>query len=435
MIGMGRAGVAAAKLLVTKGARVTITDCRGKEELKEAFGELEGRRIRIETGGHPLELLEDTELVVASPGISPDISLLKRAKEKRISIIGELELASSFLKVPIIAVTGTNGKTTTTTLIGEILKKEGKRVTVAGNIGYPLSSCVSKNYELIVSEVSSFQLERIKTFHPSISIMLNIASDHLDRYRDLDEYIGAKKRIFLNQKRGDFAVLNRDDPHCRTLSIEAKKIFFSQEELGEGIYLKEGRVMANLSGRSQEVIHQEEIGIKGPHNLENALAAITACLILRVKVDSIRRALKEFKGIPHRMEFVRKIKGVRFVNDSKATNVSAVMKSLASFPKPIILIAGGRDKGLDYSPLRPLVKERVKTLILLGEAKEKIAQALSSCKRIKMVEDIKEAVNTAFKLAEEGETVLLAPACSSYDMFKNFQERGEAFKEAVRGLR
>ncbi|MBU4128585.1 UDP-N-acetylmuramoyl-L-alanine--D-glutamate ligase [bacterium] len=435
VIGMGRAGVAAAKLLETKGARVTITDKKGREELKEALRKLEKRGMGIETGGHPLELLEDTEIIVASPGVPPNIPLLERAKEKRIPVIGELELASSFLKVPIVAVTGTNGKTTTTTLIGKILKEEGKRVAVAGNIGHPLSSCVNGSYELIVTEVSSFQLERIKTFHPFISIMLNIAPDHLDRYRDLNEYIGAKKRIFLNQGKGDFAVLNRDDSNCSTFSTEAKKIFFSREELAEGVYLKKEIIMANLFGRSQEVIHREEIGIKGPHNLENALAAITACLILKVKVTSIRRVLKEFKGVPHRMEFVKKVKGVRFVNDSKATNVSSVMKSLASFTEPIILIAGGRDKGLDYSPLRPLVEKRVKALILLGEAKEKIAQALSSCKRIKMAEDMKEAVDIAFGLAEEGEIVLLSPACSSYDMFKDFEERGEVFKKAIRELK
>ncbi|MCG2675748.1 UDP-N-acetylmuramoyl-L-alanine--D-glutamate ligase [bacterium] len=435
VVGMGRAGVAAAKLLETKGARVTITDKKGREELKEALRKLEKRGMGIETGGHPLELLEDTEIIVASPGVPPNIPLLERAKEKRIPVIGELELASSFLKVPIVAVTGTNGKTTTTTLIGKILKEEGKRVAVAGNIGHPLSSCLGKDYELIVSEVSSFQLERIKTFHPFISIMLNIAPDHLDRYRDLNEYIGAKKRIFLNQGKGDFAVLNRDDSNCSTFSTEAKKIFFSREELAEGVYLKKEIIIANLFGRSQEVIHREEIGIKGPHNLENALAAITACLILKVKVTSIRRVLKEFKGVPHRMEFVKKVKGVRFVNDSKATNVSSVMKSLASFTEPIILIAGGRDKGLDYSPLRPLVEKRVKALILLGEAKEKIAQALSFCKRIKMAEDMKEAVDIAFGLAEEGEIVLLSPACSSYDMFKDFEERGEVFKKAIRELK
>ncbi|MBU4310935.1 UDP-N-acetylmuramoyl-L-alanine--D-glutamate ligase [bacterium] len=435
VVGMGRAGVAAANLLETKGARVTITDKKGREELKEALRKLEKRGMGIETGGHPLELLEDTEIIVASPGVPPNIPLLERAKEKRIPVIGELELASSFLKVPIVAVTGTNGKTTTTTLIGKILKEEGKRVAVAGNIGHPLSSCVNGSYELIVTEVSSFQLERIKTFHPFISIMLNIAPDHLDRYRDLNEYIGAKKRIFLNQGKGDFAVLNRDDSNCSTFSTEAKKIFFSREELAEGVYLKKEIIIANLFGRSQEVIHREEIGIKGPHNLENALAAITACLILKVKVTSIRRVLKEFKGVPHRMEFVKKVKGVRFVNDSKATNVSSVMKSLASFTEPIILIAGGRDKGLDYSPLRPLVEKRVKALILLGEAKEKIAQALSFCKRIKMAEDMKEAVDIAFGLAEEGEIVLLSPACSSYDMFKDFEERGEVFKKAIRELK
>jgi len=435
VIGMGRAGVAAARLLENKEARVTITDRRGKEKLKEAYKELEGRGIRIETGGHPLELLEDKELIVASPGVPPNIPLLERAKEKKIPIIGELELASSFLKIPIVAITGTNGKTTTATLIGEILEGERKRVAVAGNIGRPLSSCVGKNYELIISEVSSFQLERIKTFHPFISIMLNISPDHLDRYRDLNEYIGAKKKIFLNQEKSDFAVLNRDNPNCSTFSTKAKKIFFSREELEEGIYLEEGRVMANLSGGLQEVIHREAIGIKGPHNLENALAAIATCLVLRVKVANIKKVLKEFKGILHRMEFVGEIKGVRFVNDSKATNVSSVMKSLVSFKEPIILIAGGRDKGLDYSPLRPLVEKRVKALILMGEAKEKIAQALSSCKRIKMAEDMKEAVNIAFGLAEEGEIVLLSPACSSYDMFQNFEERGEAFKKAARELK
>lgn len=435
VVGMGRAGLAAAKLLKDRGARVTINDRKGKEELREAFKELEGRGIRIETGGHPLELLEDMELIVVSPGVSPNIPLLERAKERKIPIIDELELASSFLKIPIIAVTGTNGKTTTTTLIGEILKEEGKRVAVAGNIGHPLSSCIGEDYELIVSEVSSFQLERIKTFHPLISIMLNIAPDHLDRYQDMDEYIEAKKRIFMNQRKDDFAILNRDDPHCRTLSTEAKKIFFSQEELEEGVYLKEGKVMARLSGRLQKIICSEEIGIKGLHNLENVLAVTAACLILRVKVESIRKVLKEFKGIPHRMEFVREIEGVRFVNDSKATNVSAVMKSLASFKEPIILIAGGRDKGLDYSPLRPLVEERVKVLILLGEAKEKIARALSPYKRIKTTEDMKEAVAMAFELAKEGDCVLLSPACSSYDMFRDFEERGEVFKEAVRRLK
>lgn len=435
VIGMGRAGVAAAKLLEARGVRVTITDKRGREELKEAFRELEARGIRIETGGHPLDLLEDTELIVASPGVPPNIPLLERAEEKRISIMGELELASTFLKAPIIAVTGTNGKTTTTTLIGEILKKEGKRVAVAGNIGHPLSSCVNKDYELLVSEVSSFQLERIRTFRPFISIMLNIAPDHLDRYRDLDEYVKAKKRIFMNQGKSDFAILNWDDPHCRTLSTETKKIFFSQEELEEGVYLKGGRVIAKLSGGLQEIIQREEIGIKGPHNLENALAAIAACLILKVKVEKIRKVLKEFKGIPHRMEFVRRVRGVRFINDSKATNIAAVTKSLASFPGPIILIAGGRDKGLDYTPLQPLVKERVKVLILLGEAREKIAQALSPCKRIRMAEDMREAVNIAFGLAKRGDCVLLSPACSSYDMFQDFQERGEVFKKVVRELK
>ncbi len=435
VIGMGRAGIAAVKLLEARGARVTVTDNKGRGELKKAFRELEGREMEIETGGHPLELLEDRELIVASPGVSPNIPLLKRAREKKIPVIGELELASSFLKVPIVAVTGTNGKTTTTTLIGKILKKEGKRVAVAGNIGHPLSSCVSENYELVVSEVSSFQLERIKTFRPFISIMLNIAPDHLDRYRDLNEYMEAKKRIFLNQKRSDFAVLNRDDPNCSTLSTKAKKIFFSREELEEGVYLKREIIMANLSGRSQEIIHREKLGIKGPHNLENALAAIVTCLILKVKVDSIRRVLKEFKGIPHRMEFVGEVKGVKFINDSKATNVSSVLKSLASFPEPIILIAGGKDKGLDYSSLRSQVEKKVKALILLGEAKEKIAQALSSCKRIKMAEDMKEAVNIAFGLAGEGEIVLLSPACSSYDMFQNFEERGKAFKKVVRELK
>ncbi len=436
VVGMGRAGVAAARLLETKGARVTITDRKGKEELKGAYRELAGRGIEIETAGHPLELLEGRELIVASPGVPPNIPLLERAEEKKIPIIGELELASSLLKIPIIAVTGTNGKTTTAALIGEILKREGKRVAVAGNIGSPLSSYVNGDYELIVSEVSSFQLERIETFHPFISILLNIAPDHLDRYRNLDEYLRAKKRIFMNQEEDDFAILNWDDPHCRTLSLEAKEIFFSQEEeLAEGVYLREGRVVANLTGRLQEIIGQGEIGIKGPHNLENALAAIATCLIWKVRVASIRRVLREFKGIPHRMEFVREIEGVRFINDSKATNVAAVMKSLASFKGSIILIAGGKDKGLDYSPLQPLVEERVKVLILLGEAREKIAQALSLPRRIEMAGDMREAVAIAFSLAKKGDCVLLSPACASYDMFKNFEERGEAFKEAVRNLK
>jgi UDP-N-acetylmuramoylalanine--D-glutamate ligase len=430
--GMGRAGLAAAKLLEGRGAKVTITDEKRKEELGEAYKELSGKRIEIKPFTELDKLTRDIELMIVSPGIPSDNPLVERAKEKGIPIMGEFELASSFIKIPIIAVTGTNGKTTTTTLMGKILKKGRRRVVVAGNIGYPLSYCVDKDYELIVAEVSSFQLERIKDFHPFISIILNISPDHLDRYQSLNEYVEAKKRIFMNQRPCDFAIINKDDPVSRTLETRAGKIYFSQEEgPEEGVYLREKSVMASLRGSVREIIRQEEIGIKGPHNLENVLAATAACVILKVKIDNIKAALKEFPGLPHRLELVREIKGVKFINDSKATNVSAVMKALLSFSGPVILIAGGQDKGLDYSLLRPLVTERVKGVILLGEAKEKIAQALKPYQGIKMVENMKEAVDMAFGLATDGDTILLSPASSSYDMFRDFRQRGDVFKKIV----
>ena len=357
--------------------------------------------------------------------------------KKGIEVMGELELGVRFCKGRIIGVTGTNGKSTTVTLIAEIFKANGCRALVAGNIGNPICSLAGtvKAEDIVVLEVSSFQLETIKDFKPFISVVLNLTPDHLDRYNgSFSRYLRVKKRIFTNQDREDFAVLNRDDNEVRNLSSQtkARAVFFSQdEELGEGAFLKEGRITVRWEGKETSILPLEETGL---HNSENALAATVVATILGVRAVGIGQGLRGFSGLEHRVEFVKEIKGVKFINDSKGTNVGAVEKSLESLTGPVLLIAGGRDKGADYSVLKKSVQQRVKALVLLGEAKTKIKKSLAGIVPIKEVDSMEEAVKLSHSLAQPGDTVLLSPACSSFDMFKNFEERGRVFKEAVKGL-
>ncbi|NOX97795.1 MAG: UDP-N-acetylmuramoyl-L-alanine--D-glutamate ligase [Nitrospirae bacterium] len=444
VVGLGKSGLAAAQLLIDRGAEVTVTDKFSGEAIGKRAGKLKERGIKIEVGQHGQEAIEGADLIVVSPGVPPDSLSFTIAREKGIPLIGELELGCYWCEAPIIAITGTNGKSTTVTLIGEMLRAGGRRVNVAGNIGNPFCGEVGKLSKdvLAVVEVSSFQLETIKDFKPFIAVILNVSADHLDRYdNSFSRYLKVKQRLLSNQGTKDFAVLNADDDNlCKDDSshskAEAETFFFSRKrQLRKGVFVEEGKIIFREGGKSQVILACDELGIKGTHNLENALAATAVALICKVDPRIIAQVLTQFSGLPHRSEFVDEIGGVKFINDSKGTNVGAVVRCLEGLKGQIILIAGGRDKGGDYSILRELVEEKVKALILLGEVKDKIKKALAGTTSIKEVDSMEDAVRVSYSLAVKGETVLLSPACSSFDMFKDFEERGRVFKEAVGHLK
>lgn len=437
---MARSGMALAKVLKNLGATVFLTEKRSEESLYSEITELKNSGIGYETGGHTSKAIEHKDYIVISPGIPYDLPTLIEAESKGIPIFSEIEVAYWLSEAQIVGITGSNGKTTTTTLVGEILKEDGREVRVAGNIGVPFSSVVQEvsSKGIIVLEISSFQLEKIEEFKPKISAILNVTPDHLDRYPDMKSYTDAKLRIFENQTEDDFVVLNWDDPITSNLApmSRAKSLFFStKSELKVGSYVKSGNLVFQLNGKAEEIIPVEEIGIKGPHNLSNACAACAICAPLGVKKDSMGKALRSFKGVEHRLEEVAIIDQIRFVNDSKATNVDSVFYALQSIKEPIFLIAGGKDKGGDFTRLRELVKSKVKGLILLGQAKEKIKEALGDLVPTYIVGSMQEAVEFGFKNADKGDCVLLSPACASFDMFKDYEHRGRVFKEAVLSLK
>ena len=438
VVGLARTGIATAKFLKAKGSLVTATEMKPKEEMKEAVEELKGMDIATEWGGHQTETFLKQELIVASPGVDLNIEPIQRAIQQGVQVISEIELAYHFIHVPIIAVTGTNGKTTTTLLIGEMLKEDGRKVGVGGNVGEPLILFADGQgrWEVLVVEISSFQLEAIEDFRPQISILLNISEDHLDRYASYDDYIRAKMRIFANQNSGDLAVLNSDDPIVMRFGdrIKARKALFSlKERLDEGVF-SNGRTITLRRAGNEEKYSLAKTPLKGIHNVENMMAALTAARIFGCSKKAIQGALNRFKGLEHRLEFVREIEGVRFYNDSKGTNVGSVVKSLQSFSEPVVLIAGGKDKNGDLSPLEELIRKRVKHLILIGEAKERMNRELGGLTETVIAKTMEEAVLIAHQKAKAGEVVLLSPACSSFDMFKDYKERGKIFKEAVRRL-
>ena len=456
VIGMGISGLASARALVERGAKVVVMDTQSAKELKEPLSQLLRLKVKTVVGGYDQKLLKEANLVVISPGVPTDLSALRVARLRSIPIISEVELAYQINPNPfIIAVTGTNGKTTTVTLIGEILKRDklsacgqaqtGRKVKVAGNIGLPLVEEIkgAKSLDFVVTEVSSFQLETIDKFRPKISLILNVTPDHLKRHKSFKSYLEAKKRIFLNQKKGDYLILNLDDPATFNLASQtkAKVIFFSQrEELREGAYIRrepEERIVINLKRRRFEVCKVEEVRIKGRHNLENVLASSIISFICGVNLNNLRSVLKEFPGLEHRQERVAKVEGREFINDSKGTNPAATIQALEAFTPPIILIAGGEDKGLKFDGLAKVILKKVKALIVLGEAAGRMKEEFSEYgfSQIKRVSSLKEAVNLSFQLASSGEVVLFSPACSSFDMFSSFEERGRVFKEEVERLK
>jgi UDP-N-acetylmuramoylalanine--D-glutamate ligase len=377
-------------------------------------------------------------LIVVSPGVPVDAPLLVQARAMGEAVIGEIELAAQFLPGPLVAITGSNGKTTTTTLTGEILTAGGLSTLVGGNIGTPAISLAerAKPETVIVLEVSSFQLETIQTFRPKVAVVLNVTPDHLDRHRTFEAYVDAKARMFENQQGGDFAVLNADDPTCVGMAARtrAQVFWFSrQKEVKQGARVRDGNILFRDGAQQREIMQVSEIPLKGAHNLENVLAAVSAGALMGCAPEKIRQAVRDFKAVEHRLEFVATIRGVDYYNDSKATNVDATIKALESFPANIHLILGGKDKGSDYTVLNDLLRQRVKRVYTIGAAAEKIE---SQVKGVEIVhaETLENALRKANALALAGDVVLLAPACASFDQFKSYEHRGKVFKEIVRGL-
>ncbi len=438
VVGLARTGVAVARFLSNRGATVVGTDTRDRGDLEREFPDLRDLNIELQVGGHGEEGFLHADLIVLSPGVPPFIEPLAKARQQEIPIISEIELASRFLAVPIVAVTGTNGKTTTTLLIGAMLQRAGKRVFVGGNVGNPLINSIvgEEKNDIAVVELSSFQLEGIEKFRPAIAVLLNITEDHLDRYPGFEAYIEAKSRVFMNQRPSDVSVLNAGDPMVERAasSCKARKVYFNvTHDQMEGAFLR-GRQIVLRRPEGEEIYDPEKGKLMGPHNIENMMAAIVAARLCGCPEDGVQEALEAFNGLAHRLEFVKEVKGVRYFNDSKGTNVGAVVKSLQTFPGPLILIAGGKDKGGDYAPLKQPIEGRVKDLILIGQARERMARHLGDVVPITLAGSLEEAVKRAYALAQPGDSVLLSPACSSYDMFRDYVERGEVFKVLVRRL-
>jgi len=439
VVGLGKSGVASALFLKARGARVTVSDTKSPDQLRDEIPILLDHGITVETGGHGERTFRGQDLIVVSPGVPVDAPPLVQARTAGEPVIGEIELAAQNLTGPIVAITGSNGKTTTTTLAGEILAAGGLPVAVGGNIGTPAISLVAaaKSETVIVLEVSSFQLETIQTFRPKVAVILNITPDHLDRHRTFQTYVDAKARIFENQQPGDFAVLNEDDPTCRTLRdrTRAEVFWFSRkQEVQNGAWVRDGKILFRDGSGQSEVMLVSEIPLKGAHNVENVLAGVCAGALMGCEPAKIRKAIQEFKAVEHRLEYVATIKGVEYFNDSKATNVDATIKALESFPKNIHLILGGKDKGSDYTVLNDLLRERVKRVYTIGAAAEKIESQIKGAAEIVHAETLDNAIRRAAAVAQSGDVVLLAPACASFDQFQSYNHRGRVFKEVVHSL-
>jgi UDP-N-acetylmuramoylalanine--D-glutamate ligase len=439
VVGLGRSGVACALFLKERGARVTVSDAKSPEELRDEIPLLLDHGITVETGGHGERTFRGQDLIVVSPGVPVDVPTLVQARAAGEAVIGEIELAAQNLPGPIIAITGSNGKTTTTALAGNILSAGHLAVAVGGNIGTPAISLVAEATPdtVAVLEVSSFQLETIQTFRPRVAVILNITPDHLDRHRTFQTYVDAKARIFENQQASDFAVLNEDDPTCRTLEdrTRAQVFWFSRKkEVRKGAWVRDGQILFRDASGQREIMLVSEIPLKGAHNVENVLAGVCAGALMGCEPVQIRRAIESFKAVEHRLEYVATIAGVEYFNDSKATNVDATIKALESFPKNIHLILGGKDKGSDYTVLNDLLRERVKRVYTIGAAAEKIESHIKGAAEIVHAETLENAIRRAFAVALAGDIVLLAPACASFDQFQSYNHRGQIFKEVVHSL-
>jgi UDP-N-acetylmuramoylalanine--D-glutamate ligase len=439
VVGLARTGQAVARFLAARGARVTATEQREETALAAEAAALRQLGVEVECGGHRDASFLAADLIVPSPGVPLTLPALVKAKEKGTEVISELELAWRFLRGTVVAVTGSNGKTTTVTLLGRIFAEAGRRVQVGGNIGTPLISLVESAGDdtVHVVEVSSFQLEAVTSFRPRVAALLNITPDHLDRHSSMSDYVAAKARLFGFQQGDDFAIFNADDRYCSDLApeVRAQRFWFSrQRRLDVGTFVENGWLCYRNGPVREPVLPRDEIRLKGQHNLENVLAAACAARVLEVAPERIRRAVAGFEGVEHRLEFVAEIEGVRWFNDSKATNVDAALKAIEAFDANLIVILGGKDKGSPYAPLAEPLRRRARHALAIGAARDKIAAEFAGVLPLERVETLHEAVLRAADLARPGDTVLLAPACASFDQFENFEHRGRVFKEEVRQL-
>jgi UDP-N-acetylmuramoylalanine--D-glutamate ligase len=444
VVGLGKSGVASALFLKSRGARVTVSDSKPENQLRDEILLLLEHGITVETGGHGERTFREQDLIIVSPGVPFDAPQLSQARSLGEPVIGEIELASQFLAGSIVAITGANGKTTTTSLAGEIIAAGDFSTLVGGNIGTPAISFVDQASPKtwIVLEVSSFQLETIVDFCPKIAVVLNITPDHLDRHKTFANYVNAKARVFENQNAEDFTVLNADDPTTAALSdrTRGQVFWFSRKGAvergafvrGEFIYFRDEQFRGGQCER--EIMPLAEVPLKGAHNLENVLAGISIGMLVGCEAPQIRRSVRDFKAVEHRLEFVATIAGVDYYNDSKATNVDATIKAIESFPSNIHLILGGKDKGSDYSVLNELLRRRVKRVYTIGAAAAKIESQIQGAAEIERAETLEKALGRASECAAPGDVVLLAPACSSFDQFENYEHRGRVFKQTVHAL-
>lgn len=442
VVGLGKSGLSSALFLRQQGAQVTVSDTRSAEALAKEIPALLDAGIMVESGGHGLLTFRRQDLIVVSPGVPMDTPEVKQVKAFGLPVIGELELASRFLQGKVVAITGSNGKTTTTTLLGKIFADAGQPTLVGGNIGLPVINLVAKSTPetINVLEVSSFQLETIEEFHPWISIVLNITPDHLDRHGSFENYAAAKTRITERQQPGDFLVLNAEDKPTQMVAAKTRAQIFwfsPRRPIKQGAFVHGESIffLAKEGGTPEPIMPVSEITLKGAHNVENVLAAICASRLAGIPAEKIRASVAAFKAVEHRLEFVRNLRGVDFYNDSKATNVDAAMKAVASFPSGIHLILGGKDKNSDYTAMAELLQQRVKAIYTIGSAAEKIERQLNGVVKIVSAETMQAAVAEAAKAATAGDVVLLAPACSSFDQFQNYEHRGQVFQQLVNELK
>ncbi len=438
VVGLARTGVAAALFCASHGAAVTATDSRSEAEIGEEIAKLRAENVKLELGGHQEQTFLQQDLIIPSPGVPADAPLLQTARANSVTIWSEIELAYRFRRGKLIGITGSNGKTTTTSLIEHILRTASFPTILAGNIGTPLISRVTRmtNDTVTVVELSSFQLELIDTFRTDISVFLNLTPDHLDRHHTMELYSKAKARIFENQGEEDFAILNADDPATTPLAPTRPHVYwFSRKQrAAQGAFLRGDDIVFRNDGREEVVLKREEVPVPGAHNLENVLAAIAAARIAGASAKAVGEGVRSFAGVEHRLEFVAEINGVRYYNDSKATNVDATLKALDAFPGRILVILGGKDKGSDYTPLQEPLRQRAILALLIGAAADKIASQIDGTVPIERAGTLERAVGIASQAARAGDVVLLAPACASFDQFQNYEHRGRIFKALVREL-
>lgn len=431
VVGLARTGVASANLLIRRGAKVIVTDSKKERELSSVIKQIDGDFKGV-WGGHNEKDFVEADFIMLSPGVPRSIPPVQMALEKGIPVLSDIELAYRLNPTPIIGITGTNGKTTTTAMIGHIFRETGWDVFVGGNIGMAVADEVDRKRKFWILELSSFQLESIDEFRPTIGVLLNISPDHLDRYPSYEKYVSCKKRLFARQTKQDYAILNADDPLCASVETAGKRYLFSKSGFPvQGIRLENGSLISTVGDQTEPVCRVEDLQIRGDHNYENAMAAALAARLAGLEWKAISKSLKTFPGVEHRLEECGLIDGVRYVNDSKATSVAALITALTSFEGRVHLIAGGRDKGLDFSPLQPHMEKKVSTLILIGEAADKIEKSLYGFSPIIRAGNLKNALDQARARARRGDVILLSPACASFDMFEDYEHRGREFKRLV----